>query len=140
MDPDLVDGAGIPAPRVNYTLSANSRSMLDHGIANGRKVFEAAGAVDVLANPLLRSGGWHLMGTAKMGLDPETSVVNELGQAHDADNLFIVDGSIFVTSGGVNPTPTIQALALRTAEHIAERLGVGRNADTRNADANGDEE
>ncbi|MCH8102527.1 MAG: GMC family oxidoreductase [Chloroflexi bacterium] len=129
LDTDLVDGAGIPAPRINYTLSANSRSMLDHGIANGRKVLEAAGAVDVLANPLLRSGGWHLMGTAKMGLDPETSVVNELGQAHDADNLFIVDGSVFVTAGGVNPTPTIQALALRTADHIAQRLGAGRNAD-----------
>ncbi len=129
LDTDLVDGAGIPAPRINYTLSANSRSMLDHGIANGRKVLEAAGAVDVLANPLLRSGGWHLMGTAKMGLDPETSVVNELGQAHDADNLFIVDGSVFVTAGGVNPTPTIQALALRTADHIAQRLGAGRDAD-----------
>ncbi|MCH8960536.1 MAG: hypothetical protein IH820_04240 [Bacteroidetes bacterium] len=52
LDPDLVDGAGIPAPRVNYTLSVNSRSMLDDGIANGRKVFEAAGAV-VVKNPAL---------------------------------------------------------------------------------------
>ena len=58
------------------------------------------------------------MGTARMGDDPERSVVNKFGQAHDADNLFIVDGSVFVTGAGVNPTPTIQALALRTADYI----------------------
>jgi choline dehydrogenase-like flavoprotein len=50
-----------------------------------------------------------------MGLDPERSVVNEWGRCHDVKNLFIVDGSIWVTSGGVNPTPTIQALALYIA-------------------------
>jgi len=57
-----------------------------------------------------------------MGDDPKTSVVDKWGQAHDVDNLFIVDGSVFVTSAAVNPTPTIQALALRTADYIvAER-------------------
>ena len=53
-----------------------------------------------------------------MGDDPSTSVVDRWGQAHNADNLFVVDGSAFVTSGAVNPTPTIQALALRTADYI----------------------
>ena len=52
------------------------------------------------------------MGTARMGTNPARSVVNEWGRSHDVRNLFIVDGSIFVTSGGVNPTRTIQALAL----------------------------
>ena len=62
------------------------------------------------------------MGTARMGNDPAGSVVNRWGQTHDVDNLFIIDGSIFVTGAAVNPTPTIQALALRTADHIvAER-------------------
>ncbi len=78
-----------------------------------------AGATQVLINPLLRGGGWHLMGTARMGDDPERSVVDRHGQAHDADNLFVVDGSLFVTSGAVNPTPTIQALALWVADYIA---------------------
>ena len=51
-----------------------------------------------------------------MGDDPETSVVNEWGRSHDVRNLFVVDGSVFVTSGGVNPTNTIQALALYIAD------------------------
>ena len=57
-----------------------------------------------------------------MGVDPEQSVVNEWGRSHDVKDLFIVDGSIFVTSGGVNPTPTIQALALYIADEIKSRL------------------
>jgi choline dehydrogenase-like flavoprotein len=56
------------------------------------------------------------MGTARMGTDPARSVVNEWGRSHDVKNLFIVDGSVFVTSGGVNPTSTIQALALYIAD------------------------
>ena len=57
-----------------------------------------------------------------MGTDPATSVVNEWGRSHEVKNLFIVDGSIFVTSGGVNPTATIQALALYIADNIKRRL------------------
>jgi choline dehydrogenase-like flavoprotein len=55
-----------------------------------------------------------------MGTDPDRSVVNEWGRSHDVKNLFIVDGSVFVTCAAVNPTPTIQALALRTADHMLE--------------------
>ena len=58
------------------------------------------------------------MGTARMGKDPKNSVVNENCQSHDLENLFIVDGSVFVTGGGVNPTPTIQAIALKTSDYI----------------------
>ena len=64
----------------------------------------------------------HLLGTARMGLDPERSVVNEWGRSHDVKNLFIVDGSIWVTSGGVNPTSTIQAIALYIADQMKQRL------------------
>jgi choline dehydrogenase-like flavoprotein len=60
--------------------------------------------------------------TARMGVDPARSVVNEWGRSHDVKNLFIVDGSIFVTSAGVNPTRTIQALALYIADSIKKRL------------------
>ena len=62
------------------------------------------------------------MGTARMGRDPATSVVNERGQAHDVKNLFIVDGSVFVTAGAVNPTSTIQALALYVADSIKKNI------------------
>ncbi|GIT17800.1 MAG: hypothetical protein CM1200mP39_06060 [Dehalococcoidia bacterium] len=92
--------------------------MLDHGIKNATKVFETAGATDIYVDPLMRQSGWHLMGTARMGEDSSNSVVDKWGQAHDVDNLFIIDGSVFVTGAAVNPTPTIQALALRTADYI----------------------
>jgi choline dehydrogenase-like flavoprotein len=55
-----------------------------------------------------------------MGEDPDTSVVDPFGRAHDVPNLFIVDGSVFVTAGAANPTSTIAALALRAAEHMLE--------------------
>ena len=118
LDPVLKDSSGLPAPKVTYRVSENTRKLLDHGIANGRRVLEAAGAHRIMTNPVLRGGGWHLMGTARMGEDPDRSVVDGNCQAHDADNLFVIDGSVFVTSGAVNPTPTIQAIALRAADYI----------------------
>ena len=58
------------------------------------------------------------MGTTKMGTDPESSVVDQYCRSHDVKNLFVVDGSVFVTSGGVNPTSTIQAIALYVADYV----------------------
>ena len=87
-----------------------------------RLAAEAAGAHDIIVQAPLRNAGWHLLGTACMGVDPEHSVVNEWGRCHDVKNLFIIDGSVFVTSGGVNPTNTIQALALHTADRIKNNL------------------
>jgi choline dehydrogenase-like flavoprotein len=82
----------------------------------------AAGAVDTVVQSPLPFAGGHLMGTARMGTDPERSVVNEWGRAHDVKNLFVIDGSIFVTSAGVNPTNTIQALALYVADTMKKNL------------------
>ena len=64
----------------------------------------------------------HDMGTARMGDDPKKSVLNKYNQAHDAKNLFVVDGACFVTSGGYGPTLTIGALAARAADYIVEQL------------------
>lgn len=122
LDPDLKDGNGIPAPKISYTLSENTRKMLDHGIARSTDILKAAGATDILSEAPIPWGGWHLMGTARMGTDPGRSVVNAWGRSHDVRNLFIVDGSIFVTSAGVNPTNTIQALALYVADQMKSRL------------------
>ena len=96
--------------------------MLDHAVARGTEILLAAGAYDVGVESPVAVAGWHLMGTARMGKDPDRSVVNEWGRSHDVKNLFIVDGSIWVTSGGVNPTSTIQALALYIADSIKQRL------------------
>jgi choline dehydrogenase-like flavoprotein len=123
LDLDLVDGNGIPAPKVQYRLGENSKRMLEHGVARAKQVLEAAGARETFAEAPMRVAGWHLMGTARMGTDPERSVANEWGRCHDVRNLFIVDGSLFVTAGGVNPTCTIQALALHVADSIKKNLG-----------------
>ena len=96
--------------------------MMEHGIARAKEVLAAAEAIDICVNSPILYGGWHLLGTARMGEDPERSVVNGWGRSHDVKNLFIVDGSLFVTSGGVNPTSTIQALALYVADQIKQRL------------------
>ena len=122
LDPELKDSHGIPAPKVTYRLSENSRKMLAHAVERATEVLTAAGAVETVAEPLMRGAGWHLMGTARMGRDPKASVVNERGQAHDGKNLFIVDGSVCVTAGGVNPTSTIQAFALYVADSIKKNI------------------
>jgi len=85
-------------------------------------VLKAAGAREVLSESPWKVAGWHLMGTARMGADPARSVVNEWGRCHDVRNVFIVDGSIFVTSAGVNPCSTIQALALYIADTMKKNL------------------
>ena len=118
LDTELRDSDGVPAPRLQYQLDDNSKKMIRHGLERAKEVWNAAGAAETIEIPLLAQTGFHLMGTARMGEDPRTSVVDRYGRCHDVDNLLIVDGSIFVTAAAVNPTPTIQALALRTADHM----------------------
>ena len=122
LDPVLKDGHGIHAPKIDYQMSANSRRMMEHGLARAEEILIAAGAISLYASRSVLNSPGHLLGTARMGTDPERSVVNEWGRRHDVKNLFIVDGSIWVTSGGVDPTSTIQALALYIADSIKRRL------------------
>ena len=125
LDPDETDSNGIPAAKVEYTVSENTDRMLDHGVERAKEVLEAAGAKQIIASRLRRNAGWHLLGTARMGSDPGTSVVDRWGRCHDVPNMFIIDGSIFTTSACINPTSTIQALALRTADYLK---GEGRDS------------
>src|SRR5262245_27541796 len=71
LDPVLKDSNGIPAPRIDYTIGDNSRRMIAHGLARAREILEAAGAHDIAVECPILNGGWHLLGTARMGLDPE---------------------------------------------------------------------
>ena len=120
LDPLEKDADGIPAARVTYSYSENSLKMHEHARKMSIQLLEAARAYEILDSGVIQPA-FHLLGTARMGNDPKTSVVNRLHQTHDVKNLFIVDGSSFVTSAGVNPTSTIGALALRAAEGIWER-------------------
>lgn len=118
LDERLTDSSGLPAPKIDYTISENTRKMLDFSIEKLTEAHRAAGAIDIFYDPLVPSG--HLLGTARCGNDPATSVVDGYGRSHDVPNLFIVDGSVMVTGGGLNPTSTIASFALRAAEHIAD--------------------
>lgn len=115
---DLTDSDGLPAPKMAYRLSDNSRAILDFGMARAEELLREAGAVQTWHTPLRSEAGFHIMGTARMGRDPKTSVVDPKGQCHDIANLFLADASVFVTSAAINPTATAQALALRTADHM----------------------
>ena len=122
LDPVLKDSNGIPAPKINYKLSENSKKMIPYGVEKGRELMETAGAWKIHTDAPMRMAGWHLMGTARMGNDPSKSVVNKWGSCHDIKNLFIVDASLFVTSAAVNPTSTIQAIALYISDNIKKNI------------------
>ena len=122
LDPVLKDSHGIAAAKIDYTIGDNTRRMMEHGIARAEELLTVAGATHLHTSRTNLNSPGHLLGTARMGTDPTRSVVNEWGRSHDVKNLFIVDGSIWVTSGGVNPTSTIQALALYIADTMKARL------------------
>jgi choline dehydrogenase-like flavoprotein len=124
LDPVLKDSHSIPAPKIDYAISENTRRMMEHGIARASEILATAGAKNISCSRTMLNSPGHLLGTARMGLDPDRSVVNAWGRCHDVKNLFIVDGSIWATSGGVNPTSTIQALALYIADCIKKRLAI----------------
>jgi choline dehydrogenase-like flavoprotein len=101
-------------------LGENTKKMLAHGVEQSRAVVRAAGGKVLAAFAPVRNTGWHLMGTTRMGQDPASSVVNRYGQTHAVKNLFVVDSSIFVTAGAVNPVATAQALTLHACDHIRQ--------------------
>lgn len=121
LDSKLVDGNGIPAPKLQYRVGDNTRRMIEWGILRAEEAFKEAGARHTVANRLAETAGFHLLGTARMGDDPADSVLDRWGRAHDCANLWVAGGSVFVTAAGLNPTSTIMALALRTADHILAR-------------------
>ena len=122
---DLTDGDGIPAPSVTYEIDEDAKRNLAWQLERAREAHEAAGAVDTVVTDW-SDWGWHLLGTCRMGDDPATSVVDRFGRAHDVPNLFIVDGSVFVTSGPQPPTATIAANAARCTAHVIETAGLQR--------------
>lgn len=120
LDADNCDSSGMPGIKVYYKLSDNTKQMLKHGIESSKQVLQAAGGKVTSSFAPVRNTGWHLMGTACMGDDPKQSVVNKTCQVHGIPNLFVVDSSVFVTSGAVNPVATAQAITLWACEFIRQ--------------------
>jgi choline dehydrogenase-like flavoprotein len=121
LDPQLKDAWGMPAMRVTYKDHPDDLATARFLQARAEEIMHAAGALQVTSAPVKpQTGSVHLLGTCRMGEDPRKSVVDRQHRAHDVPNLFLCDGSSFVTSGRGQPTQTIQALAFRAAEHIAK--------------------
>jgi choline dehydrogenase-like flavoprotein len=101
--------------------------MAKDGMENLKALFHAARAEIIAVGSDLRPPGSmiHEMGTCRMGSDPRKSVLNKFNQAHDVHNLFVVDGSSFVTSGGYGPTLTIGALAARASDYLVDEYKRG---------------
>jgi choline dehydrogenase-like flavoprotein len=115
------DAYGLPVPIVHYEFHPNSHAMFEHAAAGSKKLLESLGGRKV-HSVMGGGGGCHNMGVARMSAKPADGVTNRWGQAHDIPNLFVSDGSVFVSSAAANPTLTIVALAIRQADHIAERM------------------
>jgi len=117
LDTSTRDSDGMPGVKLHYRASDNTRRLLAYNEEMASLSMREAGAYETLVAPSVRETGWHILGTARMGDDPATSVVDGYGRVHDVANLFICDGSVMPTSGSVNPTGTVAALSLRAADH-----------------------
>jgi len=123
LDPTHTDQWGRPGIRVTYKDHPDDLAMATFLQDRSMELFDAAGAEQAWRWPVTpQSGSTHLLGTCRMGNDPETSVVDRYHRSHEIKNLFICDGSSMVTS---QPTMTIMALAFRAAEHIGKAAAAG---------------
>jgi choline dehydrogenase-like flavoprotein len=121
LDPDVKDQYGKPVPRITFEWRENDKAMQLAMTENIKAINDAAGATKILSIGTAPGASPHNLGTCRMGDDPETSVLNSFCQSHDVKNLFVVDGSCFVTGGTANPSLTIHALAVRASDHILEQ-------------------
>jgi choline dehydrogenase-like flavoprotein len=120
LDPEMKDKWGRPALRTTYRDHPDDVRTTQFLLDRAMEILSAAGASRAWSLPATeQSMGAHLLGTCRMGTDPDESVVDAFHRTHDVPYLFICDGSSLVTSGRGQPTMTIQALAFRAADHIA---------------------
>lgn len=127
LHPSKIDAWGIPEVHVECTHGENDLKLAKLAAADARAMIEAAGGKVTATGdtPLPPGTAIHEMGTACMGTDPRTSVLNRYNQAHDVANLFITDGAAMSSSGCQNPSLTYMALSARAAFHGAEFLKAG---------------
>ncbi|AEL25342.1 GMC family oxidoreductase [Cyclobacterium marinum] len=130
IDPTVVDKYGIPVLRFNYNWTDYEVKQAKHMQETFEEMFDSMGATVMGKKPGadtkygLEAPGRiiHEVGTTRMGNDPKTSVLNKYSQAHECDNLFVVDAGPFVSQADKNPTWTILALSIRTSEYIVDQL------------------
>jgi choline dehydrogenase-like flavoprotein len=128
LHPTNKDKWGIPIPHIDVTLGKNDLAMIDQCNKDAREMLEMAGCTDIQQRKHYGGTGLgiHEMGTARMGKDPKTSVLNQYNQAHDVPNLFVTDGACMASSGCQNPSLTYMAMSARGAHHAVEFLKAGK--------------
>jgi choline dehydrogenase-like flavoprotein len=128
IDPDgVVDAWGIPVLKIHCQYSDNEREMARDSIETMQEIMKAAGAEVASMGTRMSAPGRiiHELGTARMGTDRKTSVLNKFNQSWDVKNLFVIDGAAFVTSANQNPTLTILALTMRACDKLADEFKRG---------------
>jgi len=127
LDPEVKDAWGIPVLRFHYEFGDNEKKMAEDMAVTAKEMFEEAGIEVLSVNREILTEGWsiHELGTARMGDDPKTSVLNQFQQSHDVKNLLVVDGSSHVSASCQNPTWTIMALCWRSCDHLADEFKKG---------------
>ena len=127
LDPKVTDAWGIPALNFQCSYGENEHNMAKDAVNTISELFTESGFEVLHRNEIMNRVGrsMHELGTCRMGDNPKTSVLNKWNQSHDVKNLFVVDGSSFVTGGAQNPTLTILSLAMRASEYLAEQLRHG---------------
>lgn len=120
IDRSRVDAWGIPVLRISADWSDNEKKMWHDGREQAAEMLKAAGATEVRLTGQYSIPGFciHEIGTARMGNDPKTSVLNKYAQAHDVENIFVTDGAAWVSSGCQNPTLTMMAITVRACDYI----------------------
>jgi choline dehydrogenase-like flavoprotein len=123
LDPKVRDAWGLPVARITHRAHANDLAQARWMVDRNAEILDAAGARTVTKVYADRITGncSHQHGTARMGDDPDASVLDRECRAHEVENLYVIDGSPFPTSTGINPTMTIMANAWRVAEHVGSR-------------------
>ena len=127
IDKNVIDAWGVPSLRIQARYTDNEFNMAKDAMNTLAELCQASGFELLEKHDRMVPPGEsiHELGTCRMGESPKTSVLNKWNQAHDVKNLFVVDGSAFVTGGSQNPTLTISALAMRASEYMAEQMRKG---------------
>ncbi|HZS10271.1 MAG TPA: GMC family oxidoreductase [Blastocatellia bacterium] len=123
----VVDAWGVPVLKIHIQHSDNEREMAKDAAQCSEEILRAAGAEVTSTGGVMTAPGRiiHELGTARMGSDPKTSVLNKYNQTHDVKNVFVTDGAAFVGAANQNPTLTILALTIRACEYLADEMKRG---------------
>ena len=127
LNKDKRDVNGLPTLNIDATWGDNEKAMRNDMKESAAEMLEAAGFknVNIFDNPNNMGLGIHEMGTARMGKDAKTSVLNKWNQVHEAPNVFVTDGAAMTSSGCQNPSLTYMALTARAADHAVSELKKG---------------